>query len=66
MRTTLDIEDDVLEAARELAEREGSTSGRVLSTLARQGSVVQSSEVNIHERFHALPPNCACLLNSEP
>jgi hypothetical protein len=37
MRTTLDIEDDVLQAARELAQREGSTTGRVLSALARQG-----------------------------
>ena len=37
MRTTLDIEDDVLEAAKELAAREGSTAGRVLSALARKG-----------------------------
>ncbi|MGO8696766.1 MAG: hypothetical protein ACLQVY_03475 [Limisphaerales bacterium] len=37
MRTTLDIEDDVLQAARELAEREGSTAGRVISALARRG-----------------------------
>ncbi|HEV2391435.1 MAG TPA: hypothetical protein VG146_03630 [Verrucomicrobiae bacterium] len=37
MRTTLDIEDDVLQAARELAQREGSTTGRVLSALARRG-----------------------------
>jgi len=37
MRTTLDIEDDVLQAARELAEQEGSTAGRVISALARRG-----------------------------
>ena len=37
MRTTLDIEDDVLQAAKELAEREGSTTGRVISALARRG-----------------------------
>lgn len=37
MRTTLDIEEDVLQAARELAEREGSTVGRVISALARRG-----------------------------
>jgi hypothetical protein len=37
MRTTLDIEDDVLAAARELAAREKSTAGRVLSRLARAG-----------------------------
>jgi hypothetical protein len=37
MRTTLDIEDDVLQAAKELAEREGRTTGKVLSELARRG-----------------------------
>jgi hypothetical protein len=37
MRTTLDIEDDVLQAAKELARHEGSTAGRVISTLARRG-----------------------------
>jgi len=37
MRTTLDIEDDVLQAAKELAERDGSTAGRVISSLARRG-----------------------------
>lgn len=37
MRTTIDIEDDVLQAARELAQREGSTAGRVISALARRG-----------------------------
>jgi hypothetical protein len=37
MRTTLDIEDDVLQAAKELAAREGSTAGKVLSALARKG-----------------------------
>jgi hypothetical protein len=37
VRTTLDIEDDVLQAAREIAAREGQTAGRVLSELARRG-----------------------------
>ena len=37
MRTTLDIEDDVLQAAKELARQEHSTTGRVLSALARRG-----------------------------
>ena len=40
MRTTLDIEDDVLQAAKELASRENSTAGRVLSRLARRGLTV--------------------------
>jgi hypothetical protein len=37
MRTTLDIEDDVLQAAKELAQRENSTAGQVISALARRG-----------------------------
>jgi hypothetical protein len=35
MRTTLDIDDDVLQAAKELAARERSTAGAVVSRLAR-------------------------------
>ncbi len=37
MRTTLDIADDVLQAAKELAAARGLTAGQVLSDLARQG-----------------------------
>jgi|WetSurMetagenome_2_1015567.scaffolds.fasta_scaffold390072_2 hypothetical protein len=36
MRTTLDIEDDVLQAAKELAQRCGRTAGQVISDLARR------------------------------
>jgi hypothetical protein len=37
MRTTLDIDEDVLQAAKELATLRGKTAGQVLSELARQG-----------------------------
>lgn len=37
MRTTLVIDDDVLAAARHLAEREQKSIGEVISALARQG-----------------------------
>ena len=37
MRTTLDIADDVLIAARELARKEKKSAGQVLSELARRG-----------------------------
>jgi hypothetical protein len=37
MRTTLDIDPDVLQAAKELAEHRGTTAGKVLSELARKG-----------------------------
>ena len=36
MRTTLDIDDDVLQAAKELAAVQKKTAGQVLSDLARQ------------------------------
>ena len=36
MRTTLDIEDDILLAAKEIARQRGTTVGEVLSDLARQ------------------------------
>jgi len=36
MRTTLDIEDDVLAAAKELARRQGTSAGRVVSRLLRE------------------------------
>lgn len=36
MRTTLIIDDDVLEAVRDRARREGRTAGEVLSELARR------------------------------
>jgi hypothetical protein len=40
VRTTLDIADDVLQAAKELARREKRTAGQVLSDLARKGLTV--------------------------
>jgi hypothetical protein len=36
MRTTLDIDDDVLQAIKEIASNRGSTAGRILSDLARR------------------------------
>jgi hypothetical protein len=37
MRTTLEIDDDVLQAAKELAATYGKTAGKMLSELARKG-----------------------------
>jgi hypothetical protein len=36
MRTTLDLDDDVLQAAKEMAALRGTTAGRVVSELARK------------------------------
>jgi len=37
MRTTLEIDDDILAAAKELALRESKTAGKIISDLARRG-----------------------------
>ncbi len=39
MRTTLDIDEDILQAAKEIAALRKSTAGKVLSELARRGLV---------------------------
>lgn len=36
MRTTLDLDQDILQAAKELAQHRGTTAGKVLSDLARK------------------------------
>jgi hypothetical protein len=43
MRTTLDIDDDVLQAAKEIAASRQLTAGQVLSELARKGLEPASS-----------------------
>lgn len=42
MRTTLEIDDDVLQAARSVAAAEGQNSGKALSDLARRGLALRS------------------------
>ena len=51
MRTTLDLEEDVLLAAKEIAKQRGSTVGRVLSDLVRQ-ALTRQTPVSIK---HGLP-----------
>jgi hypothetical protein len=43
MRTTLDIENDVLDAAKALADARGSSVGAALSELARRGVAARTS-----------------------
>ncbi|MFU8832723.1 MAG: CopG family transcriptional regulator [Wenzhouxiangella sp.] len=59
MRTTLDIDDEVLAAAKELARRRGTTAGRVVSELLRRAlteSVVKSGQVGESEAFYGFRP----------
>ena len=43
MRTTLDIDDDLLAAAKELARREGASAGQVVSRLLRSSLTGRST-----------------------
>jgi len=58
MRTTLDIDDDVLQAAKERARREGKTAGAVVSELARSAltSGTASSPAGASKSFHGFRP----------
>ena len=56
MRTTLDIEDDVLQAAKELAKQEGKTAGQVISSLARKAlSSPPTKKVTMRNGVPVLP-----------
>ena len=52
MRTTLDIEEDILAAVKELARQQQRTAGQVLSSLARQaltgGAAVGNRASGVH------------------
>ncbi len=48
VRTTLDLEEDVLLAAKEIARRRGVTTGKVLSDLARQALTRQVAGAKRH------------------
>jgi hypothetical protein len=58
MRTTLNIDDDILLAAKELAAREGKTAGQVLSELARRGiraPAAAAERSRVRNGFEILP-----------
>ena len=50
MRTTVDLDDNVLAAAREIAKLSGETLGSVLSDLARRG-LQPASQARIEKRL---------------
>ena len=72
MRTTLDLDDDVLASAKEIARREKKTAGRVLSELARraltQGPAPATGrgvtrESSAAHGFRPFPPRGAVVTN---
>jgi hypothetical protein len=67
MRTTLDIDDDVLLAAKELAKREKKTVGKLVSELARKGLIqpkkIQRSAKNSFLGFDPFPHRGSVVTN---
>ena len=56
MRTTLEIDDDVLLAAKELAAAQKSTAGKVLSELARKALGPSQKPIARRNGIPLLPP----------
>lgn len=56
MRTTLDIDEDVLEAAKDLAAARRTTAGKVLSELARKGLTPAEPQPLVRNGVPLLPP----------
>lgn len=70
MRTTLDIDEAVLDAVKELARRQGKTAGEVMSMLARQALTGEArpSEDSVREPetvcgFRPLPAHGKLITN---
>jgi len=56
MRTTLDIDDDVLRAAKELARREKKTAGAVISELSRKPLTAAPESAREPKSAHGFRP----------
>jgi Arc/MetJ family transcription regulator len=72
MRTTLDIDDDLLAAAKELARREGATAGQVVSRLLRRsltGGAASSTPVRARRKpvagFVPFPAKAGVVVTNE-
>ena len=68
MRTTLDIDEDVLQAAKEIARREKKTAGEVVSMLARSALTAtrgahKASELRAVYGFRPFAPRGAIVTN---
>jgi len=56
MRTTLDIDDDVLQAAKEIAATQGISMGKAVSDLVRKGLAPVKQKVRVRNGVPLLPP----------
>ncbi len=56
MRTTLNIDDDVLRAVKELARLQGATAGEVISGLAREALAVGAPTGDFRNGVPLFPP----------
>ena len=60
MRTTLDIDDDILSASKELAKAAGKTAGQIISELARKALTqpLQHADHQVEQpkAFHGIRP----------
>lgn len=68
MRTTLDIDDDVLAAAKELARTRGTSAGAVVSSLLRQalsGSVEPARRAKGVAGFRPFPADGRIVTNTQ-
>ena len=69
MRTTLDIDDDVLQAAKERAKRERKTAGEVVSELLRRALTAPAADASMlretasHYGFRPFPANGRIVTN---
>lgn len=68
MRTTLDIDDDVLRAAKEIARRDRKTAGQVISALARSALTAPPATASVREPrpvygFRPFPPRGGIVTN---
>lgn len=55
MRTTLDLDEDILRVAKDLAEERAQSVGRVLSELARKGLQPSAPAVDVRDGIPLLP-----------
>jgi hypothetical protein len=59
MRTTLDIDEDVLRAAKEIARREHKTAGAVISELTRKALTAPPQAARERKAVHGFRPFAA-------